>query len=64
MCSLSDETRRDNVRVLLRNLANAIDEGRASYAQLMVKIIVDNSVADGLAEDIRTAGTTPTVKDV
>jgi Protein of unknown function (DUF499) len=64
MCSLTDETRRDNVRLLLRNLANAIDEGRASYAQLMVKIIVDGSVADGLSDDIRTAGTTPTIRDV
>jgi hypothetical protein len=64
MCSLTDETRRDNVRLLLRNLANVIDEGRASYAQFMVKIIVDASVADGIAEDIRTAGTTPTMKEV
>jgi hypothetical protein len=64
MCSLSDETRRDNVRLLLRNLANVIDEGRASYAQLMVKIIVDASAADGIAQDIRTAGTTPTIKEV
>jgi hypothetical protein len=30
----------------------------------MVKIIVDSSVADGLAEDIRTAGTSPTIKEV
>lgn len=64
MCSLTDETRRDNVRLLLRNLANAIDEGRASYAQLMVKIIVDDSLADGLSDDVRAAGTTPTIKDV
>jgi hypothetical protein len=64
MCSLTDETRRDNVRLLLRNLANAIDEGTASYAQLMVKIIVDGSIAGGLADDIRTAGTTPTIRDV
>jgi hypothetical protein len=64
MCSLTDETRRENLRLLLRNLANAIDEGRASYAQLMIKIIVDSSVADGIAEDIRTAGTNPTIKDV
>ncbi len=28
MCSLTDESKRDNVRLLLRNLANAIDEGR------------------------------------
>jgi hypothetical protein len=62
--SLSNETRRDSVRLLLRNLANAIDEGKASYAQLMVKVIVDSSVAEGIAEDIRSAGTTPSIKNV
>ena len=53
MTSLTDETKRENVRLLLRNLANAIDEGKASYAQLMVKIIVESSVADLMAEDVR-----------
>jgi hypothetical protein len=64
MTSLTDESKRDNVRLLLRNLANAIDEGKASYAQLMVKVIVDDSVADALAEDIRSTGTSPTVKKI
>jgi len=64
MTSLTDETKRDSVRLLLRNLANAIDEGKASYAQLMMKIIVDSSVADGLAEHVRMSGASPTVKDV
>ena len=62
MTSLTDEMMRDSLRLLLRNLANAVDEGKASYAQLMVKIIVDASVADGIAEDIRSMGTTPTIK--
>jgi hypothetical protein len=62
--SFTDETKRDSVRLLLRNLANAIDEGKASYAQLMVKVIVDSSVVDGIAEDVRSTGTTPTVKKV
>ena len=44
--------------------ANAIDEGKASYAQLMVKILVDASVAEGLAEDVRATGTSPTIKKV
>ena len=64
MTSLTDDTKRDSVRLLLRNLANAIDEGKASYAQLMVKIIVDASIADGIAEDIRSTGTTPAVRKV
>ena len=64
MTSLTDDLKRDSVRLLLRNLANAIDEGKASYAQLMVKVIVDASVADEIAEDIRAAGTTPAIKKV
>ena len=64
MTSLTDETKRDSVRLLLRNLANAIDEGKASYAQLMVKVIVDSSAADEIAEDVRSTGTTATVKKV
>ena len=64
MTSLTDDVKRDSVRLLLRNLANAVDEGKASYAQLMVKVIVDTSVADGIAEDIRATGATPTTKKV
>jgi hypothetical protein len=64
MTSLSDDMKRDSVRLLLRDLANAIDEGKASYAQFMVKVIVDASVADDIAEDIRATGTTPTTKKV
>jgi hypothetical protein len=64
MTSLTDDARRDHVRLLLRNLANAVDEGKASYAQLMVKVVVDTSIADRIAEDIRAAGTTPTIKKV
>lgn len=64
MTSLTDDAKRESVRQLLRDLANAIDDGAASYAQLSVKVIVDNSVADGIAQDVRAAGTTPTVKEV
>ena len=64
MTSLTDDTKRDSVRLLLRNLANAIDEGKASYAQLMVKIIVDAAIADRIAEDIRSTGAAPTVRKV
>jgi hypothetical protein len=62
--SLTDETKRDSVRLLLRNLANAIDDGKVSYAQLMVKVIVHSSVADEIAEDVRSTGTPPTVRKV
>jgi hypothetical protein len=64
MTSITEETKRESVRLLLRNLANAIDEGKASYTQLMVKIIVQCSVAESLAEDARVSGTSPTLKSV
>lgn len=64
MTSLTNEAKSNSVRLLLRNLANVIDDGKASYAELMMKIIVDSSVADGITENIRAAGTSPTVKKV
>jgi len=64
MTSLTDDTKRESVRLLLRNLATAIDEGKASYAQLSVKVIVDSSIADSIADDIRAAGTSPTIKKI
>ena len=64
MTSLSDETKRESVRQLLRDLANAVDDGAASYAQLSVKVIVESSAADGIAQDVRAAGTSPTVKSI
>ena len=64
MTSLTDDTKRESVRLLLRNLATAVDEGNASYAQLSVKVIVDSSVADGIAEDVRATGANPTTKKV
>ncbi|HWG00824.1 MAG TPA: hypothetical protein VG164_03105, partial [Trebonia sp.] len=64
MTSLTDDTKRDSVRMLLRDLTNVVDEGKASYAQLMVKVIVDTSVADGIADDIRATGATPTIRKV
>ena len=51
-------------RFALRSLTNTVDEGKASYAQLMVKIVVDTSVANKIAEEIRAAGTSPAVKEV
>ncbi|MDP9352234.1 MAG: hypothetical protein M3P51_11910, partial [Chloroflexota bacterium] len=64
MTSLTDEDRQEAVRVLLRSLANAVDEGKASYAQLMIKVVADSSVADEIAKDARNAGTNPTLKKV
>ena len=62
--SLTDEDKREAVRLLLRDLTNAVDEGKVSYAQLMVKIIVDSSSADAIAVEAREAGANPTLRAV
>jgi len=36
----------------------------ASYAQLSVKVIVDSSIADSIADDVRATGANPTTKRV
>jgi Protein of unknown function (DUF499) len=64
MTSLSDETRRDAVRQLLRDIANAVDDGAASYTQISAKIIVDVGVVEDIALGVRAAGTTPTIREV
>jgi hypothetical protein len=38
MISLRDEQSREALRLLLLRLADFVDEGSASYAQLMVKV--------------------------
>ncbi|MDT5027469.1 MAG: hypothetical protein QOE61_3895 [Micromonosporaceae bacterium] len=62
--SLTDDDKREAVRLLLRSLTNAVDEGNASYAQMMLKVVVDSSIAGAIAEDARRAGANPTIKDV
>lgn len=64
MTSLTDEDQREAVRILLRSLANAVDEGRASYAQLMVRVVAESSAAEEVAEEARGAGANPTLKKV
>ncbi|MGC5019922.1 hypothetical protein [Micromonospora sp. DT47] len=64
MSSLTDDARREAVRLLLRDLANVVDEGKVSYVQLMLKVIVDSSAAGAIADEAREAGATPTVRDV
>lgn len=64
MTSLTDEEQREAVRLLLRNLANTVDEGTASYAQLMVKVTVDSSVAGKIIEHARATGVNPTIREV
>lgn len=64
MTSLTDDTKREAVRSLLRSLANAVDDGTASYVQLLVKVVVDSTVADEIDREGRAASTNPTVKEL
>jgi len=57
-------TTRDAVRRLLSDLENAADDGKISWAQVQMKLVVANDVAEELETDIRAAGTTPTSREV
>lgn len=60
MTSMGNSDTRDAVRRLLMELSNAADEGQVSWAQLQVKVIVDNAVADAIEDAVRESGTNPT----
>jgi hypothetical protein len=62
MTSLADEIRCEAVWSLLRSLTNAVDDGAASYVQLMVKVVVDSTAADKINREGLAAGTNPSVK--
>jgi hypothetical protein len=64
MSSLTDDTKREAVRLLLRSLTNAVDEGKVSYAQIMIKVVIDSSTADTIREGACEAGANPTVRDI
>jgi hypothetical protein len=62
--SLSGDNARDSLYALLQALADRVDEGASTYAEVMVKMRVSEDVADGLATLAREAGTNPDVRDV
>ncbi len=64
MTSMADSDTRDGVRCLLLDLSNAADDGKISWAQVQIKVVVASDVADELEADIRAAGTTPSSRDV
>ena len=59
MTSMGDSDTRDAVRRLLLELSNAADEGHVSWAQLQVKVVVDNLVAGAIEQAARASGTNP-----
>jgi hypothetical protein len=64
MTTITENDKREAVRLLLRSLSYAVDEGKVSYAQLMVRVNADSSVAEEIAEEARGAGASPRVKKV
>ena len=64
MTSMADSDTRDGVRRLLLDLANAADDGKISWAQVQIKVVVASDISDELEADVRAAGTTPSSRDV
>jgi hypothetical protein len=62
MTTIAANDRREPIRLLLRSLSYAVEEGKVSYAQLVVRINSDSSIAEEIAEEARAAGTSVTVK--
>ncbi len=48
----------------LRSLTNAVDEGKVSYTQIMLKVVIDSSAVEGITDEARQAGANPTVRDI
>ena len=61
--SLSGEAQREALYSLLSALGRNVDEGNASYAEVMVRMRLDPNAADEIAQKARDAGTTPSVTD-
>ena len=62
--SLSSDTPKDALYALLHELADRVDDGSASYAEVMVKIRVSGEAAESIADLIRGTGTNPDVREV
>jgi hypothetical protein len=62
--SLSTDTARDALYAFLQELADKVDEGTASYAELMVKIRLNGDAANALADVARRTGVPVDVREV
>jgi hypothetical protein len=51
MTTIIDDDRREAIRLLLGSLSYAVDEGKVSYAQLMIRINADSSIAADIGEE-------------
>lgn len=64
MTSMSSSDDRDAVRRLLLDLSNAVDEGRASWTQIQMKVVVAADIADEIEQAVRDTGTQPSSRNV
>lgn len=64
MVSLREEEARESVRLLLLKLADMVDEGGVSYAELMVKVRVQPAEAKELANLADAAGAYSSIRDL
>ncbi|MBE4717295.1 AAA family ATPase [Pseudarthrobacter sp. AB1] len=62
--SLLQDQPRDTLYALLQALADMVDEGKSSYAEVMFKVRVDGASADAVADLVRKAGGNPDLRDV
>lgn len=59
--SLTDQSQRNQVWDVLRRITDCVDDRDASYLQLVVKLVLHEDEANGIAEAARLAGTNPTI---
>lgn len=59
MTSMADADTRDAVRRLLLDLSNAADDGKISWAQIQVRVVVARDTAAELENDVKAAGAMP-----
>jgi hypothetical protein len=62
--SLSDSDKVDALYQLFAALGDVVDNRNASFAEVMVKVRVSESVVDDLAAKVRDAGPEPTITEV
>jgi len=64
MTSMSDPTTQDAVRRLLLDLSNAADDGKISWAQIQIKVVVADELGDSIERGVRDTGTNPSSRPV
>ncbi|MGC4864650.1 DUF499 domain-containing protein [Micromonospora sp. DT53] len=64
MVSLRDDERRNALRLLLLKVADRVDDGDASYMEVLLKVRVGQKAGKEIGDLAREAGVRPTMRDV